>query len=451
MSGGCSQKTISRQIASGRRSRAGPNVPTTISDRERSVVRRGKLHTINQEQDCSFVIRNNQRVKNIWSLFPILTLFVSLGFWGCSEDPNPVGAGIIPLSDQLKFDTLRISPIQSGSIEVIPKWYEAARFFIGKSADVEAWSLLQFTALPESLRATRLVKASIRIVGSMHVGDSLAPFSITTHELLKSWDPNLLTLDTIQNTGFYNSAPLRNVSFGSIADTALLSIPLDTLLLRKWIGSPGDTITYNYGVLVKPSANLSVIKGFFSTINGDTATLPKLEILYQRDGATKIDTVIMNTGVQRSLAVARSFGTLTDTTKMYVYNGTATRGFVTFNVVSIPPRAYVYRALLELTLDKSKSRKNSFTIDSTFAYFSDLGGTVNESYYAPSQRNTVNGETVYSYVITPYAHRWTREPGNYKVYLAGVTEASSIDLFTFHGMTTNLALRPKLTLIYVVE
>ena len=234
------------------------------------------------------------------------------------------------------------------------------------------------------------------------------------------------------------------VNAGTVGDTATISIPLDTAVVRQWLNSPLDTVVTNWGVLLKPT-NSSVIKGFATSIASDVSYRPQLVARYIRSGLTRIDTLKLTGSVEAFTASTNNTSWLFDSTRISVHNGLASRGFVDFNISSLPPRSTIHKAVLELTLDPAASQFNSHTRDSLFAYFVDTTGVLAGSGILSEPPKT-NGQKVYQFQITNFVQFWSRNSSLPKIAVGGYSEAYSLDSFVFYGVQSMI--KPKLIVTF---
>lgn len=372
-------------------------------------------------------------------ILPILIFALFLA--SCSEDPNPVGLGLLPRSDYIKIDTTTFFATQSSS----QRWHPVSsnRLLIGKNKDVESWGIFRFVGIPDTLESKALVSAQLMLRANYHFGDSLAPFSVTAHQVYSTWGDSL-SLDSIKAANFYNASPMSQSPVTSIGDTDFFYVAIDTNLVRKWITTGGDSA----GILLRPT-NSNVIKGFGSGNNTDQVQWPKLMLRVLRSGSTAVDTVILTGSIARFAAGITNTTWANDSAQVYVRNGISYRGIVKFDVSSLPRHAAVHRAVLEVTLNRPLSQWNSYTADSLYAYFISKGVILDASYIL-SDRSDVNNFHRYSFSIGPFVQQWVRAAEDQSIAIGGYTETNAIDVFTLYGSAAAAGLKPKLTVIYSI-
>lgn len=364
---------------------------------------------------------------------------------GCAKEPTPVGAKLLPDGDLINLDTVTYRAVRSYSQSNITQTAASPRVLIGTVDNLQSWGLIRFPYLPDSVATMQFVSAELDLRTIYHYGDSSAPFSFTAHQILLNWTTDSLTIDSLKAPGFYRQSACGTYSTALLGDTISISVPLDTAAIRSW-GTASDSVITNFGLLLKPT-NSRVIKGFGSFTISDAAMLPKL-LLRFRDAAGNIDTLIESAGTHRFVTTGPNPVWPSDSTHLYVMNGTSSRGYVEFDVSSIPAHAAIHKAVLELTPDTRLTQTNFFTVDSLEAFFTgDDGVTI--SYISVSGGPVqAGGSKVYQFSLGSFVQRWLRGAKVHRIAIAGYSEQAAIDLFTFHGSSTNAALRPKLTVIY---
>jgi hypothetical protein len=181
----------------------------------------------------------------------------------------------------------------------------------------------------------------------------------------------------------------------------------------------------------------------------DASHRPNLLMRFLRTESGKIDTVTVNIGISRYGARIGNTSWSSDSTHIYVRNGVSYRGMLEFDVSSLPPHAAIHKAVLELTLDRSQSGFNAYTVDSTLAVFvSDEGVVVSTIIGLSEPAEVGDGVRVHRFPVGQFVQRWVRATTQRRIAIAGYAEQDALDLFVFHGAAAPQALRPKLTIVY---
>jgi hypothetical protein len=376
-------------------------------------------------------------------LIVCFVLFLS----GCAETPTPVGAKLLPQDDFLHLDTSVVTATRSYNGPVIPSTSAAPRVLVGNLNNLQCWGVYRFTVIPDSTKSMPIVSAELDLRTVYHFGDSLAPFSMSVHQVLMDWATDSLTIDSLKAPGFYKTVPSGVWNPSSIGDTSTLTIPLDTTMIRSW-GTYSDTVISNFGVLLRPTNN-GVVKGFGSFTISEVAFGPRLLLRY-KDVAGNIDTLIITTGTHRFVTTGMNTTWASDSTHLWVQNGGANRGYVEFDVSSIPLHAAIHKAVLELTLDAQRSQFNYFTADSAYVYFTGDDGTTLTYILDVGTPVQAGTSKVYQFPVGQFVQRWVRGAVLKRVAIAGLDETFALDLFSFYGAQSNQAVKPKLTIIYSI-
>ncbi len=343
-------------------------------------------------------------MRNLALVLSVVVLSVLL-ITGCAETPTQVGAKLLPNGDLLHLDTVVVTATQSYNARAFPATSGSARVLVGKVDNLQCYGLYRFGLIPDSAKSMPFISATMNIRTLYHFGDSLAPFSMTVHQVLMDWETDSLTIDSLNAPGFYRTNPCGSLSVGSLGDTILVSVPLDTNVIRAW-GTISDTTSMNFGLLLRPT-NSNVVKGFGSFNVTNTDYNPQLQLLF-RDVAGNSDTLNITLGSTRFVTTGMSPSWPSDSTHLWVMNGGASRGYVRFDVSGIPAHAAIHKATLDLILDSKNSITNYFTADSAIAYYTNDDSTTALSITALGQGSQVGSSTIFSFPVGSFVQRWVR-------------------------------------------
>ncbi len=376
-------------------------------------------------------------------------VFIALTLLGCSDDPSSIGSSLLPSGDYPNITVDTLYATAHASPYALPTTRSSDRILLGNTGSIQAWSMLQFLGLPDSLSTITITRAWVEVSTSYHYGDSLAPVSFTIHRGTGSWLGDSLTCDSLisQPSSYFDPVPFASISSGAVPDTGWFRFEIpDTALIHQWIAASSDTNATNLGIILKPT-NSSVVKGFWSFNSLETTLAPKLILECQIDGATV--EYSHQSGTARYCATAPEGTILLDPSRIYVQSGIAYRGLVTFDVSSIRRGVVINRALLELTLDASASDRTGLVPDSLYAYYvSETGAIVAESYRL-SGGGTLNNERFYQFDARDYVQQWLAYPALPKqVTVTAVSELGTLDRFVFYGSEAPIHLRPRLRVTY---
>lgn len=371
-------------------------------------------------------------------------ILLSIGSFACMDEPSPVGSRLLPDADLLKLDTTTVGAITTTSERTIPTKLFPSRLLVGKTSDRESWAAIRFNAIPDSLVLVNVHSAELQLRVNYHFGDSLAPFSFNVHTILKNWGSDSLTIDSLRASGFFSATPMSTLNTGPVGDTATVTVVLDTAIVRSWLNAPLDTLNTNFGVLLKPT-NFGVIKGFATSIASIVEYRPRLIVRYSRQGTTRIDTVRISGSVEMFAAFTENPSELVDSARVYIHNGLSSRGVIEFDISSFTKSTTIHRAVLEVTLDPTASRFNSYSSDSLYAFFVTENG-VSPNLFSLSEPKVVHGRKVYHFPISTFVQIWARSNSPRKIVLAGYTEHYSLDSFVLFGASSPF--KPRLIITH---
>ncbi|HLF19774.1 MAG TPA: hypothetical protein VI704_03195, partial [Bacteroidota bacterium] len=359
-------------------------------------------------------------------------MLVSVLFPGCTEDPNPVGGSLLPITDQpvIKIDTLYPSS-HSVSRGLVNSSF-SSRIMIGKYLSYESWGMVKFS-LPDTLANASITDAKITFRAGYYFQDTLVPseLSFRAFRALKGWLGDSLTLDSLNQGGYYDPTPVSPSFSAIVGDTDDVQFSIDTTMVRVWFANIPDTTQVNNGIMLQPT-NTNVIKGFRSFSNSNASEVrPKLTVQYVKNGVS--GSVSINAGVSRFLANIDYANLVQNSDRIYVQAGVAYNGYLKFvSTDPVPSKASIHKAELEIVLDPGLSRLNTFTIDSLVTYYV---GTAGIDFSVPptlSETDTGSGQKLYRFQIQQYVQRWVRgSTGSIALYT--FSEIEVLDLFTFHG------------------
>ncbi|MEE9225669.1 MAG: DNRLRE domain-containing protein, partial [Bacteroidota bacterium] len=197
------------------------------------------------------------RILSVASVLAVVSL-------SCSDEPNAVGIGVLPLDDLVSIDTMVIREATSVTFKQFISPNDRS-LLIGTYRGYEARTLIRFSDVPDTLGDAQVLEARLRMNSFYTFGDSTSPLSFTAHRILLSWSEDSATWDSASPDlagSFYDPAP--SGSFTQVVnDTSAIEVSLDTLLAQDWL-SAATSSSDNHGMLLLPASGSSLIKGFAS-------------------------------------------------------------------------------------------------------------------------------------------------------------------------------------------
>jgi hypothetical protein len=388
-------------------------------------------------------------VRLLIRVLPV-TLFMFLPF-GCSDAPSPVGARILPLKDRPVVQRDTAIAVSHSSYRTLLNTTGTSRLLLGKTGEYEAWSMLLFTSLPDSLwYGTTITEAHVELRSEYHFGDSLQSLSLTIYRAVGSFLGDSLTVDSLTNspTTYYDPATAHPLSLGSFRDTTVVSIPLDTGMVHSWFNPSADSAHANNGIVLQPT-NTGVVKGFASFFSAVSANVPALVVTYAN--ATSSGTFRSPYGSGRYHATIPTSSVLLDTAKyLYVQEGVSFRSLLTFDISALPRGSVINQAYAEVWLDASRSARTGIAADSLLSSFVATDGTLSAAQYHASVSLLDSAHNrFYQFDVRDIVQSWLASPAvPRRLSLVGYNETEALDRFVLWGEQAPSGIRPRLRITF---
>lgn len=357
---------------------------------------------------------------------------------GCSEDPSPVGSALLPKNVVIKFDSLYANSSTTYRAAITGN---SSRLLLGRYRyqntldTIEARTLVQFNLSSTRINPDSVVSASLRLVPAYWFKDSTGTLSFTIHKIISTWREDTITFAGSEN--LYASSE-SVYTFTNPRDQVF---PLDTSLINMWLRNPPE----NYGVLLKPTAQSTVVYGFTIDLLNDIR--PKLIIRYHAQDTVRVDSV----GTIQEAFVANSPPRSADSSLFVVQAGIADRGFVKFDVGRIPRSASIASAVLEFVRDSALSVENEFSLDSIVVQLLvDNSTPPHGGISVLAQPTGGRGGSKFSADIKSIVQQWVTGKPNYGVALRAFGEFTTLDRFAFYGAGADSLNRPTLRIYYSI-
>ncbi|MGB9772620.1 MAG: DNRLRE domain-containing protein [Bacteroidota bacterium] len=366
-------------------------------------------------------------------------LFLALTLWSCSQKPNSTGIGILPPDDVIAPDSTVVTASEATTFLDTLYTGHANVLLVGTFQNGESIGLLSFDGVPDTLKDASVTSATLVLSPRYSFGNSLTPFTMNIYEIAQAWKADSVTWASI-TPGFYQSNPVGSFD-GNVPDTGTVSISLDPSLLQKWFQRKADSLPI-YGLALVAPQGKNVVKGFGTF---QSSSPPALEVIYIKDGSQ--DTIRLSSGA--NAYVAHPISPISPSNEFVVQGGTGLRGFLLFDVHSIPSHSFINDAQLVLSLDPNETQLNSYSVDSVIAYFvtDSTNRTVSEVSYRFSSPRALTQTTV-EIPIAPIVQRWVSGEPNQGIILRAAAENSRLDRFAFYSVTADSLLQPRLFIKY---
>ena len=387
----------------------------------------------------------------------IIIIFSLLYFAGCSEDPTSIGG------DYLNQQNLKLDTLISNNAASIKTIYQpinlngSKSFLVGKTSDLEAWSLIQFApkwvGYSKAIRKDSLtiVSAKILMYQSYKFGnmDSLngSNFDMSAELVNYNWIPASFTSDSI---GKLNST---NINIKTTVTDSLTTLEiLDESVVLNWlkasasIDTPIVGVLPNYGIVLKPKGVSNRIVGFKSS-TFYTLGFPILELKIKKpvDGTTDSNYYSLNYGTH----VVMPEGTSTIADNIILSSGRVSRGFITFALDGLPENSIINYAQLKMYSDGTKTQIGSISSNYANVY---LGKALSDSIDGSVSPVVLSGSNdsltanISSLVNHSYYNLKTKE---LKLVLRNTYYYDGVERFTFFDNNcADASKRPTLKIYY---
>ncbi len=377
------------------------------------------------------------------SLFSIgLSLLLLL--LGCSDDPNSVGYGLLPIQDSLSLRSFTVMPDSSSNYTYRLAGTASQQLF-GKAEGIECRALMQFSGLPTSLSSYDLDTAFLRFPISYRFLDSNGNFNIRFRTLLRAWTDDSLRWDSTDNASLVSGVTSATFQMSPISETdTLLEIPIDDIV-RSWME---DTLASPYGFMIEPDFGCDVVIGCPSSYGYYTDDRPQLYIVYRdSDG----DTIRLSYRPFQQVFFAN--GTLpAGDTLFYLQEGIAYRNKLNFDLSRIPKYASITKASLTLTLDSAHTLRNDYAYNTVVALLA-LDNAMPPALSTISSSSTFASDTTYTITLDlrTLIQQSLRNNYNYGFVLRSNGDYVGINRYAFYSQSaSDPAKRPQLTVTYTV-
>jgi hypothetical protein len=385
--------------------------------------------------------------------------------FGCNDAPDSVGGPTQPTGD---FGTVLVDTFYATGHSSLPNLlYTSAidRFMLGKYQTYQAWACLKFGSWPDSMIGVTITSGTIRLKSVYHFGESMSVLPINMYRARASLAGDSLTYDSLSlNTvaqspyNYYYDISSKHSSTIQAGDTDWVTIDIpDTTMLREWFSTNSDTLHLNDGIILSPDQSFSnAIRGFYSYYTSDTSFQPTLYVNYE--GAYGPNTYVHKVSASKYVSKIDRVSLITDNNLIYIQSGISYRGFISFDSILTTWPVTIHRAVLQVTLDASKSSSHfnffptPFLNDSIYAFSVGTDNISDGSFYALSKRSIDSlSHITYSFESAVLAKRWLNNSSTRKVVLSGYFESGSFDLFTIYSEVFEKNLRPRIIIMYSIH
>lgn len=383
----------------------------------------------------------------------LVVLALSLYTIGCADDPSSLGLPFIPPGEttgvRIYIDTTHIT---SSNVKYYVNTSGSTNLLVGKSGSYNSKALVIFGGISGDYDSATVNSAVLTLKYRNYYfpraqSDSLGQIAFDVFKINRNLNFSTITLDSVNSSSFGNVSQ-GNYTGSPTADSQVVSISLNTGMVKDWLEYAADTsyANKNYGIALSPGNASNVVKAFYSR-NTSEGLKPKLTIIVTKGGRT--DTLITTNSATVSLADA-SISQNTETFSLQA--GVSYVQVMKFDLSGLPSTATINDVQLYLTLDQAGSIFSSQTVHKIGSlYISDSAGyqTTGSSFDGSSSgNNQYMIRFVSAFQRSPF-QRWLLGETNYGILLYASNQTKNLDLFSFYSNTaSDPGKRPRVIIKY---
>ena len=189
----------------------------------------------------------------------------------CNDDPASVGLGLLPTGDSVNVSTITVTGTSDNSFLYRVNG-RSTIFLTGMSNGIEARTLLNFTGLATIPVNVTIDSAILSMTIAYRFRDSTGALGFELRRVAKAITPSTFLWDSSNAAGAYSDTVsgryIKNIS----PQDSAIKVPLDTLLIRQWMGTNSGTVIFIPGG--------TIIAGFANTATLTADLRPLLTVSY---------------------------------------------------------------------------------------------------------------------------------------------------------------------------
>ncbi|MEJ5349966.1 MAG: DNRLRE domain-containing protein [Melioribacteraceae bacterium] len=384
-------------------------------------------------------------------IYLILTLFLV----ACNNDPTSVGSELLQDVNKIKLNEFNT---QKENVKLSSNTFKkkitlgvSDKLILGKNSYIESYILLSFNIYLADSIVTKIKDNKLRVAETWmdmkvkySLGDKNLPFDFTVHQVRKNWGSDAFNYDSLKILNY----DANDVSYSrSITDT-LVKFNLAPNTVFEWLKYSVDTTLAppNYGLLFKPTSATQRLLGFKGYQLNNDPDVPTLYIVLEQPSVFK-DTILVSPYMDIHVVNGADVYSLND---IVLEGGLGYKGFLFFDLSSLPKNIIISKATLELNVDSLKSFDGSPSSDSIIVKV--LKDSISKSYTSDSSYYAIlsrNGNT-FSGDISWMVQKWVSgQEDNQGLELSLADEKSSAARIWIYGSKQSEALRPRLKIYYL--
>lgn len=394
----------------------------------------------------------NNSLKNFAWFFVGLILIIN----GCNNDPTSVGSNLLQDANKIKlyeYNTqLENSSQKSSTFHQNVLLGISDKLILGKNSYSESYILFRFNVyLADSLinkikdNKLQIAETWMDMKVKYSLGEKSLPFDFSVHQIRKTWSSEHFNIDSLTVLNY----DANDISFSRSINDTLVKFNLQPNSVFEWLKYSVDTLSApkNNGILLKPSFSTQRFLGFEGIQLSNNADAPTLYIVLEQPSVFK-DTIAVSPYMDIHAVKGQEINTISD---IVLQGGFAHRGFLFFDLSSLPKGIIVSKAILELSVDSINTVDGVPASDSILVKI--LNDSTKKTYTADSSIYTILSRSgnLYSGDISWIVQKWISGSNENKgIELSLTDEKSSVARIWLYGSKeTNTSLRPRLKIYYL--
>ncbi len=380
----------------------------------------------------------------------LVAVVLAYALTGCSDKINEAGSWLVKYDNTLTPRYFNSDSVKVTSSQVNLGLANGASnlLCLGKVPWTEARVLMEFLGLDSVYYASSITSAQLIFTRGPHTlqppGTDVRNIQLDGYLMDTTWNSSTYTWDSVSvltthgGTNIILSQPPISVN------DSMVTLNLDTGVVRRWAVATQDTSVKNYGFILIPQ-NIMGILNLYSALS--TTGVPEIEVACTINGIA--DTVRSSSSI--TTYVAETYPSVyapifaPPNTYRLVQSGTGLRENLMFDLSQVPNFSIVNFAQLTVYADTLDSLYYSGSSDSLSAFYiiNPATDAISAASFALATRT---GNKYVFNVTTPV--QLMLNHGNYGFMLTRGNEYTNVDTRILFDENAPDSLKPKLTITY---
>ncbi len=394
-------------------------------------------------------------------------LFLVLGsvliFTYCNQPPPTAPQSLIPNEDLINArhtnsDSLNLSQSSSFYEKQIALGI-ANRVLLGKNEYSSADLLYRFSVYVPDTTLTyikngqaAITKAWITMKPSYSLGDTTKPFGFTAYQIRSDWGLLEFNRDSLNALQYDQTNVLLNTPQPGVTTKDSIIAELNPDVVKEWV-TYDSTVAgskKNYGLIFKPTAATGRYLGFKASTSDSAKKISQLHVIIHNANWATDDSIQVIPWMDSHIMEKSALPVSND--RIYLEGSYAIRGFLFFDLSTIPSNIIINKAVLTLNYDANSSTNGSVASDTLLVNV--LADSTLKTFNSDSTKSSIlyRSGSAFSGDITWMVQKWIKHDSSYPnegmtFYLYNENASAARQVF-YGSRYADKALRPKLDLYF---